>query len=81
MLIEHTLFLPIAKNVRTVNVKLCVELGKSSSEILKKLRAAYGEDIMKKFVMFEWHERLKQGREDVKVMEDLSVRKLIKARS
>jgi len=40
-------------------------MGKSASETLALLTAAYGEYAMKKSSVFEWHRRFKEGREDV----------------
>jgi hypothetical protein len=48
-----------------INVKFCVKIGKSASEKLTLLTATYGEYAMKKSNVFEWHRRLKEGREDV----------------
>jgi transposase len=49
-----------------INIKFCAKLGKSASENLQMLRKAYGADAMKKSIVFEWHKRFKEGREDVK---------------
>jgi hypothetical protein len=49
-----------------INIKFCAKLGKSASETLQMLTEAYGADAMKKWSVFEWHERFKEGQEDVK---------------
>ena len=48
-----------------INIKFCVNIGKSASETLAILTVAYGEYAMKKWSVFEWHRRFKEGREDV----------------
>jgi transposase len=49
-----------------INIKFCVKLGKSASETLQLLKEAYGVAAMKKTMVFEWHKRFKEGRDDVK---------------
>jgi len=48
-----------------INIKFCVKIGKSASEMLALLTVVYGEYAMKKLSVFEWHRRFKEGREDV----------------
>jgi transposase len=48
-----------------INMKFCVKIGKSASEILALLTVAYGEYARKKSSVFEWHRRFNEGREDV----------------
>jgi hypothetical protein len=48
-----------------INIKFCVRIGKNASETLALLTVAYGEYVIKKSSVFEWHRRLKKGREDV----------------
>ena len=48
-----------------INIKFCVKIGKSASETLALLTAAYGEYAKKKSSVFEWHRCFKEGREDV----------------
>ena len=48
-----------------INIKFCVKIGKSASEMLALLTVAYGEYAMKKSSVFEWHRWFKEGREDV----------------
>jgi hypothetical protein len=49
-----------------INIKFCVKTGKSASEKLALLTVAYGEYAMKQSNVFEWHRRLKEGREVVR---------------
>jgi hypothetical protein len=46
-----------------INIKFCVKIGKSASEMLALLTVAYGEYAMKKWSVFEWHGRFKEGQE------------------
>jgi len=48
-----------------INIKFCVKIGKSDSEMLAILTVAYGEYALKKSSVFEWHRRFKEGREDM----------------
>jgi len=48
-----------------INIKFCVKIGRSASEMLALLTVAYDECTMKKSNVFEWHRRFKEGREDV----------------
>ena len=48
-----------------INIKFCVKIRKSTSETLALLTVAYGEYVMKKSSVFEWHTRFEEGREDV----------------
>jgi len=48
-----------------INVTFCVKIGKSASEALALSTVAYGEYVMKKSRVFEWHRRFKEVREDV----------------
>jgi hypothetical protein len=38
-----------------INIKFCVMIGKSASEMLALLTVAYGEYAMKKSSVLEWH--------------------------
>ena len=38
-----------------INIKFCVKIGKSAGESLALLTVAYGEYVMKKSSVFEWH--------------------------
>jgi len=46
-----------------INIKFCVKIGKSASEMLAVLTVALGEYAMKKLSVFEWHRRFKEGRD------------------
>jgi hypothetical protein len=48
-----------------INIKFCVKIGKSVSETLALLTLAYGEYMMKKLSVFEWHRQVEEGLEDV----------------
>jgi transposase len=48
-----------------INIKFCVKISKSASEMLALSTVAYGEYVMKKSSVSEWHMRFKEGREDV----------------
>ncbi|GBL99229.1 hypothetical protein AVEN_140690-1 [Araneus ventricosus] len=45
-----------------VNIKFCVLLEKSPSEILEMLKEAYGNDATKETAVYEWHKRFHEGR-------------------
>ena len=47
-----------------INIKFCVKIGKSASETLAPLTAAYGEYTMKTLSVFERHMWFKEGRDD-----------------
>jgi hypothetical protein len=44
-----------------INIKFCVKIGKCASETLAQLTVAYGEYAMKKWSVFDWHRRFKEG--------------------
>jgi hypothetical protein len=48
-----------------INIKFCVNIGKSASEMLALSTLAYDECAMKKSSVLECHRRFKEGREDV----------------
>jgi len=48
-----------------INIKFCVNIGKNAGETLALLTVAYGEYIMQKSSVSEWHRRFKEGREVV----------------
>ena len=48
-----------------INIKFCVKLRKTATEILKMLRDVYGDSSMSRTRVFEWHKRFVEGREDV----------------
>jgi len=57
------------------NIKFCVKIGKSASESLALLTVAYGEYVMKKSSVFEWHRRFKEGREMCKTIQEVGSQK------
>jgi hypothetical protein len=46
-------------------INFCANFAKSASGTLAILTLAYGEYAVKKWEVFEWHGRFKEGREDV----------------
>jgi hypothetical protein len=46
-----------------INIKFCVKVGKCVSETLALLTVAYGEYAMKKWSVFEWQKRFKEGQD------------------
>ncbi|XP_037696666.1 protein GVQW3 isoform X1 [Choloepus didactylus] len=49
-----------------ISIKFCVKLNKSASETHHLLKEAYGDEVMSRARVFDWHKRFKQGREDVR---------------
>jgi hypothetical protein len=47
-----------------INIKFCVEIGKSASEMSALLTLAYGEYAMKKLSVFDWHRQFKEERDE-----------------
>ena len=43
----------------------CVKLNKSASETLEMLKVVYGEEVMSRARVFDWHKRFKEGRDDI----------------
>ena len=48
-----------------INLKFLVRLEKPPTEALKLLQEVYSDDTMSRTRLFEWHRRLKEGREEV----------------
>ena len=46
-------------------IKLCFKLGKSATETYEMLQTAFRPSCMNRALVFEWHERFKEGREFV----------------
>lgn len=46
-------------------IKFCVKLGKPAIETLGMIRAAYGDDAMRRTSVFKWHKSFRKGREHV----------------
>ena len=49
-----------------VNVKFCVKLGKSATEMYDILKKVYGDDCLYCTQVFEWFKRFKAGREEIR---------------
>lgn len=49
-----------------MSIKYCVKLNKSASETHYLLKEAYGNEVMSRARVFDWHKRFKEGREDVR---------------
>ncbi|XP_012783759.3 protein GVQW3 [Ochotona princeps] len=49
-----------------LSIKFCVKLNKSASETHHLLQQAYGDEVMSRARVFDWHKRFKEGREDVR---------------
>jgi hypothetical protein len=45
-----------------VCIKICVKLGKPTTETLEMLHKAFGEHSLSWSAVFEWHSRFKAGR-------------------
>ena len=48
-----------------IKLKFFFRLGKTLTEALKLLQEDYGDDTMSRTDIFDWHRRLKKGREEV----------------
>jgi hypothetical protein len=48
-----------------VCIKICMKLGKSTTETPAKLREAFGENSLSRAAVFEWHSHFKPGRVSV----------------
>jgi len=48
-----------------VNVKFCVKLGKSATEMYSLLKKFYGDEYLFRTQVFEWFKRVKEGREEI----------------
>ncbi|KAM7236005.1 hypothetical protein CapIbe_013191 [Capra ibex] len=49
-----------------ISIKFCVKLNKSASETHHLLKEAYGDEVMSRARVFDWHKRFKKGREDIR---------------
>ena len=47
------------------NLKFLVKLGKTPTESLVMMQQVYGEDVMGRTQLFQWHKKFKEGREDL----------------
>jgi len=48
-----------------VNVKFCVKLGKSATEMYDLLKKVSGDECLSRTQVFEWFKRFKVGREEI----------------
>ena len=48
-----------------VNVKFCVKLGKSATEMYDLLKKVYGDECLSRTQVFEWFKRFKEGKEEI----------------
>ena len=48
-----------------INLKFLIRLGKTPTETLNSLQEVYGDAMMSRTWIFEWHKRFREGREDV----------------
>ena len=48
-----------------VNVKFCVKLGKSATEMYDMLKKEYGDECLSRTEVFEWFKRFKEGRKEI----------------
>jgi hypothetical protein len=53
-----------------ISIKFCVKLGRNASDTCGMLSGACGEEAMKMSSVFDWYERFREGRENVKDDED-----------
>jgi len=49
-----------------VNVKFCVKLGKSATEMYDLLKKVYGDECLSCTQVFKWFKRFKEGREEIR---------------
>ena len=47
-------------------IKFCFKLGKNVTEMYGMLQTAFGQSCMNRASVFEWHKRLKEGKESVR---------------
>jgi hypothetical protein len=48
-----------------VAIKFCFKAGKTATETVEVVRAAYGDEALTRSNIFRWYRRLREGREDV----------------
>ncbi|XP_015376246.1 PREDICTED: putative uncharacterized protein FLJ37770 [Diuraphis noxia] len=54
-----------------INLKFLMKLGKSATECFNLLTEVYGDSVLSRPRVFEWHKRFREGREEVE--DDLRV--------
>jgi transposase len=57
--------MPDGKIEQRINLKFLVKLGKSVSKSFVLLTDVYGDSVMSRPRVFEWHKRFREGREEV----------------
>ena len=58
--------MPNEKIEQRINLKFLVKLKKTSPmECIKLLKDVYGDNLMSRSRVFEWHKRFNEGREEV----------------
>lgn len=48
-----------------IQIKLYVKLNKSASEKLEMLKVVYGDEVMSRTRVFDWHTRFKEHTDDI----------------
>lgn len=48
-----------------VNIKFCVKIGKSATEMFDLLEVVHGESVLERSAVPDWHRRFREGREEV----------------
>jgi hypothetical protein len=49
---------------KSVNVKFCVKIVKSATELYDLLKKLYGDECLSHTQVFKWFKRFKEGREE-----------------
>ncbi|XP_060833661.1 protein GVQW3-like [Rhopalosiphum padi] len=57
--------MPDEKIQQRINLKFLVKLGKSATESFNLLTEVYGDSVLSRPRVFEWHKRFREGREEV----------------
>ena len=57
--------MPDEKIEQRINLKFLVKLGKSATERFNLLTEVYGDSVLSRPRVFEWHKRFREGREEV----------------
>ncbi|KAL4126402.1 hypothetical protein QTP88_010624 [Uroleucon formosanum] len=57
--------MPDEKIEQRINLKFLVKLGKSATESFNLLTEVYGDSVLSRPRVFEWHKRFREGREEV----------------
>ena len=54
------------KDEQRVAIKFCCKADMSATDTLKMIQKAYGNVLLSRTTVFEWHERFRESRESVK---------------